>query len=364
MKTRTLINCLFALFLLLIGVAALTAANTQNHPVIITIKDIEGRTVPNLEFVLLNPDKSVEENAVTDGDGVYKTKLPKGKNMTIHFNKLDQDISYNFKVPGDQRLNSYQLVCRLPMHLAPAADADPHREIVSGKKVDIFIILQNKDRKLLKNHSFEIYSSDSTLLKEAHTDGLGRFAAKFPEGKSFFILTQVYGKEYYDCFYIKPNAKVYTYRLILPFPSDIREPKGKDIVDAIAFGKERDKDFLPERDKYLRSYTLENVHFATGKWNLKPESFPSLNYLAADMIKNPKMKVEIAGHTDNVGKDKANMTLSQKRAESIVKYLVKKGIDESRMVPIGYGEDYPIATNKTAAGRAKNRRSECRILDE
>ena len=76
------------------------------------------------------------------------------------------------------------------------------------------------------------------------------------------------------------------------------------------------------------------------------------------MTENPGMSLAIDGHTDNVGKDEYNQTLSDNRAASVKTYLVSKGIDESRISAIGHGETMPIADNKTAAGRQQNRRSE------
>jgi outer membrane protein OmpA-like peptidoglycan-associated protein len=81
------------------------------------------------------------------------------------------------------------------------------------------------------------------------------------------------------------------------------------------------------------------------------------------MKKNPEMVVELSGHTDNIGSDGFNKDLSLKRAKSSAQYLVsKKGIDKNRILINGYGEEHPVATNETAEGRAKNRRTEIRIL--
>jgi outer membrane protein OmpA-like peptidoglycan-associated protein len=74
------------------------------------------------------------------------------------------------------------------------------------------------------------------------------------------------------------------------------------------------------------------------------------------MESDKDIKLSIEGHTDNVGKDDYNQTLSEQRANSVRAYLLSKGIDESRLIAQGFGETQPIADNKTAAGKAKNRR--------
>jgi outer membrane protein OmpA-like peptidoglycan-associated protein len=108
---------------------------------------------------------------------------------------------------------------------------------------------------------------------------------------------------------------------------------------------------------------LNNVFFETNQWELKPESMIELDRLATLLKNNPEKKIEIGGHTDNVGSDEANLTLSNNRAQSVVDYLVKKGIAVNRLAAKGYGESVPIANNDTDAGRSKNRRTEFRVIE-
>ncbi len=105
----------------------------------------------------------------------------------------------------------------------------------------------------------------------------------------------------------------------------------------------------------------QNVFFATGSSKLLAKSFPKLNDVVTILKENPTYKVNIDGHTDNTGKADKNQTLSESRAASVKAYLVSKGVDESRLTSTGYGQDKPVADNKTAAGRAKNRRVEMTV---
>jgi OOP family OmpA-OmpF porin len=96
---------------------------------------------------------------------------------------------------------------------------------------------------------------------------------------------------------------------------------------------------------------------------IKRVSFALLDDVAQAMKDNPKIKVEVGGHTDSQGNNASNLTLSQKRAESVRIYLIKKGVTSDRMVANGYGETVPIADNRTKAGRGQNRRVEFVITE-
>lgn len=107
---------------------------------------------------------------------------------------------------------------------------------------------------------------------------------------------------------------------------------------------------------------LNNIFFEYAKATLQNESFPELNRLVEMLTKSPKMTIEVAGHTDNVGTDENNLKLSQERAESVRNYLLSKGLAPARLTAKGYGESKPIAPNETDEGKQKNRRVEFMIL--
>jgi outer membrane protein OmpA-like peptidoglycan-associated protein len=111
--------------------------------------------------------------------------------------------------------------------------------------------------------------------------------------------------------------------------------------------------------------TLRGVYFDFDKSTIKPESRPALEDAAKILNDNPTINVEIQGHTDSKGSDEYNLSLSDRRAASVVGYLVQNlGIASSRLTSRGYGESQPIATNDTDAGRALNRRVEFVILGQ
>ena len=106
---------------------------------------------------------------------------------------------------------------------------------------------------------------------------------------------------------------------------------------------------------------LRNVFFATGSSTLTAESNAELDRLVKLMKDVPGLKVEIGGHTDNVGSESMNQKLSQDRAASVVTYLTGKGIAKDRLTSAGYGSTKPVATNGSAEGRQQNRRTEFKI---
>jgi outer membrane protein OmpA-like peptidoglycan-associated protein len=110
--------------------------------------------------------------------------------------------------------------------------------------------------------------------------------------------------------------------------------------------------------------TLGDVLFATGKADLSPEAMRSVDKLVEFLKKYTNRNVLIEGHTDSVGSDEFNLTLSQKRADSLKEALTGKGIEEKRITTVGYGKKYPVASNDTTAGKQQNRRVEVSILNE
>ena len=107
---------------------------------------------------------------------------------------------------------------------------------------------------------------------------------------------------------------------------------------------------------------LHDINFKTNDFSLTEESEQIIRLFVEFLSENPKVKVEIQGHTDNIGDDNSNLKLSQQRAKSVYDYVISQGVDASRISYKGYGESRPIADNKTEAGRAKNRRTVFVIL--
>ncbi|MFN6944018.1 MAG: OmpA family protein [Cytophagaceae bacterium] len=158
-------------------------------------------------------------------------------------------------------------------------------------------------------------------------------------------------------------------------------PPGKNYgisVEAPGYLNFSENVFIPQKEDYhefVKNFNLEplkkgsrivlkNVFFDTDKAALRKESYSELDRFVKLLKEQPELFVEIAGHTDDVGDNKYNQKLSERRAHSVVDYLVSKGIDKKRLFPVGYGEDFFMAPNDTEEGRQLNRRTELIIVDD
>ncbi len=107
---------------------------------------------------------------------------------------------------------------------------------------------------------------------------------------------------------------------------------------------------------------LRNIYFEVNSYMLRPESEVELNTLIKLLNSNPTLWIEISGHTDSSGSQVFNNVLSSNRAKEVVQYLVAKGIDKNRLRAVGYGSSNPIAPNDSIENKAKNRRTEFKVL--
>ena len=177
---------------------------------------------------------------------------------------------------------------------------------------------------------------------------------------------------------IKGSTKNYTFISDLKGNGIIDLEKGEEFrVSCFVNGEEfkfdeviyieKNKNFISANidlqfDFYKSIFEIKNLNFKTAKYNIEEKYFQELDNLKSLLVNEIEIRIEIAGHTDNNGSELANQLLSENRAKSVKSYLVKNGIEESRIKCVGYGKKQPIANNSTKEGRKKNRRIEIRIL--
>ena len=135
-------------------------------------------------------------------------------------------------------------------------------------------------------------------------------------------------------------------------------PSAPETPDGIA-----DEDGCPDRIRVEGALitTFEPVQFKTDSDEILPESHPMLREVANVMKANPGMEIHVAGHSDSTGDDEYNRELSDRRAQSVRKFIIEQGVDDDRLDAKGYGETQPVASNDTEEGRRKNRRVEFQL---
>jgi flagellar motor protein MotB len=182
-----------------------------------------------------------------------------------------------------------------------------------------------------------IDQSKNTVEGIAISDSTGNYKIYLPEAKTFGV---------------DLSAKGYLMHLDV---LDLSKESSDDVIV---------RNFTMDKVEVGAKVVLQNIYFETGKATLKVESYFSLDRVVQLMLDNETLKIEIDGHTDNVGSDKANQKLSEERAKSVVTYIASKGISADRLTYKGYGESMPIAPNTTDEGKSQNRRVEFKILSK
>lgn len=184
-----------------------------------------------------------------------------------------------------------------------------------------------------------------TLTDNATLDSLS-VASTNPSDGSFLLLMPAYGM-------VSINALAKGYMF---YGQDIRMDT---VVDETSIKKE----IKLEAIRIGSSLILKNIYFNTGSWKLLKPSHPELERVVAFLKLNPRVMIQVSGHTDNTGDASQKVQLSLNRANQVKKYLIYRGIAENRLRVKGYGKYRPIASNRSAEGRRKNRRVEFKVLN-
>lgn len=191
--------------------------------------------------------------------------------------------------------------------------------------------------------SAKFYVTDETgkRVLELQADAFGKASAKLPQKANYLV----------ECI-----AEGFM-TLILP----VRDLRPQNVVQfkMIPAQKEIEPLKIPEKGKAI---TLKNIYFDRSSPVLRSESQPELDALAEALNQNPTVRIEIRGHTDNAGDFDLNVKLSQERCQAVEAYLIKKGIERSRLQSKGRGSLDPIAPNTSEENRKKNRRVEFVVL--
>jgi|GEM_PF-748135 len=287
-------------------------------------------TLSNVNIVIKNRLSSKEATYQTDEEGEFRIKLEKNTDYYITFNKegynsIHEEYYTRGRKQGWVDLNKI-------MDLTLTEVEDDKGTYLTGQIVD------EATGEGVKAKAQFIDNEKNKVVATYLTDETGTFTVNIPEIKK-------YGVEI--------TAKDYLY-----FAEQV------DFSNLNVKNDSVHKDFSIEPIEVGKKVVIENIFFETGKSKLKPKSYEALDKVLKLLRNNKDLKLEIAGHTDNVGSYSTNKKLSTNRAKSVVDYLVGHGIDSSRLEHKGYSFTEPIASNDTPEGRQKNRRVEFEILEK
>lgn len=258
----------------------------------------------------------------TDAQGILKVTVYKNSSYTARIQLDGAETSLPFNT-GDKDSEAFEVA----LSAAPLTDDGMVK----------FILHVEDDKGVPETNTAIKVKLNGSVVFECTTDIDGECTALLEQKQGYSLQLEKFGK---------------TFTLDMNMPADRSLSEYRyDITIKVIEG-------------YKRVYTLENVYFDHDKWDIKPGSYTALNELYTLMISNPSMKIEVAGHTDNDGNDIYNMRLSQKRADAVKQYLEKKGVTSSRILSKGYGETSPMDDNSTEQVKARNRRTEVRVISE
>ncbi len=224
----------------------------------------------------------------------------------------------------------------------------------------VFTVADAVSMKNINPTTLEIRDSRKLLdLQTTSASQMGRLVILEP-GKKYEVRVAQPGYEVFErtLTFDKPTGGNDLVKSILlsplkPVPTAAAAPAVASKVDETVF----------ENLKVGEAVRLDNVYFDQSSYILRTESYPQLDKLVKTLKVNPKLKIEIAGHTDNVGDARLNQFLSENRAKVISSYLINHGVPEARLIWKGYGQTKPVAANDTEENKAQNRRVEFVVLE-
>lgn len=199
-----------------------------------------------------------------------------------------------------------------------------------------FVVVDKGKGKPIEGVVVSLTGEDDKKYYTEPTDAVGYADVLVPKGKKYEVVyLSLRGKDIAANLEVEDKER-FTLKLTLRYQGYVGIPVGESAPALV----------------------LDGIQFDTGKAKIRPESFARLDGIVEYLTHKKNSRLEISGHTDNVGNKQSNKTLSAKRAEACRDYLISKGIDGGRLTAVGYGDERPIAPNTTAEGRQKNRRIE------
>ena len=270
--------------------------------------------------LVITPGDTKALNLKSATTGKFETKIPEVSQYTIHASQagfLPKDLSFDIPpLHGDTTLNVEVLLTPVAKQL-----------MLTGTTFDL-----KTNNPLTTKLEIALKSDRKTKYQLQAAEG--KYQQNIPKTGWYLFTASAEG-------YLNATDSV-------EVVSDEISPITKDI-------------FLQPIEVGL-TVRLKHIYFDFDKTTLKSESYVELNKVVDFLKKNPKVEIQISGHTDNKGNDDYNQNLSQGRSQAVVDYIISQGIEDFRLTAQGYGESKPVESNDTEAGRATNRRVEVTVV--
>lgn len=329
------------------------------------------------EAVFVHPDgmtmyfSSKGHNSM-GGYDIFKTTLKDGQwqspeNLGYPINGPDDDVFFVVSGSGNRAyFASAKTGGYGEKDLYRITFLGPEKAPILNTQDQLISVIANPVNSLKAEPQLSLKSSKLTLLRGAITDA--------GNGKALECSVDLINNEKDQVLAtFKSNSSTGKYLVTLPSGFNYGIAVRKEgymfhsenfiIPDTLSF-REFNLDIKLKPIEVGNSVVLKNIFFDFDKSSIRPESMNELSRLVKLLNDNPKVKVEISSHTDNLGSDEYNQKLSEARSKAVTDFLVSKGIIANRILPKGYGESNPIDKNDTETGRQNNRRTEFKILEK
>ncbi|MCF8297913.1 MAG: OmpA family protein [Saprospiraceae bacterium] len=336
----------------------------------------EINTPYNEEGIFMHPDGktfyfSSKGHNTMGGFDIFKTVFEDGKwsepkNIGYPINTTGDDVFFTVSANGKRGYYSSAKKGGLGNHDIYIVNfLGPEKPIINSCNDNLIAIVTEPISEIVIEPVVEIETSQLTLLKGTITDefsGEPLFAQiELTDNETGKILANFESNSKTGKYLVSlPSGK--NYGIAVKAEGCLFHSENINVEAATTSYQEIIKDIKLKRIEIGSKVVLKNIFFDTGKSTLRKESTSELERLQKLMEDVPTLKIEISGHTDNVGSETMNQGLSEKRAKAVVDYLIGKGIDQARLTYKGFGFAQPIATNDTEEGRQQNRRTEFKIV--
>ncbi len=305
------------------------------------------------------------------GFDIFESTLDDEGNWTEPIN-----IGYPINTPGDDRFFVVEASGKKAYYASDKSGGygghdiyiitflGPEKPMIASVEDNLIASIANPTKETVIQESIEIKTMRLTILKGTIKDALTNepIAAEIEvvDNEKNEVISVIKSNSSTGAYLISlPSGK--NYGIAVKSEGYLFHSENFNIPSATNY-QEITKDILLNKMAVGSKIVLENIFFDYAKASLRPESYPELDRLVELLNKFPSVRIEISGHTDNKGSLATNKRLSKARAESVVNYLIKKGIGASRLEFEGYAYLQPIADNNTKEGRQRNRRVEFKVL--